>query len=96
VERLEVAQWFFRSGGEDATLDLTKELTGIGCPVLVMVGEDDPIPPPSESEEMVRLLRTPVRFERFADCGHRVFRDQPLRVIHAMREFILTGTHHEC
>ena len=91
-----MAQWFFRSGGEDATLDLTKELTGIGCPVLVMVGEDDPIPPPSESEEMVRLLRTPVRFERFADCGHGVVRDQPLRAIHAMREFILTGTRHEC
>ena len=90
VERLEVAQWFFRPGGDDVTMDLTKELTGIRCPVLVMAGEDDPITPPSESEEIVRLLRTPVRFERFAECGHGVFRDQPLRAIHAIREFILT------
>jgi proline iminopeptidase len=90
VEHLDVVHWFGRPGGEEATMDLTSKLAAIRCPVLVMVGEDDPVTPLSESEEILRCLKRPGRFERFADCGHGVFRDQPLRAINAIREFVLT------
>jgi proline iminopeptidase len=72
-------------------LDLTESLSAITCPVLVLVGEDDPICPPVMSELIVSSLPPGrARLERFADCGHGTYRDQPEATESALREFLAT------
>jgi proline iminopeptidase len=54
-----------------------------------MAGGLDPICPIETSEEIVDALPASlVRFERFDDCGHGVFRDDPERAFAVLREFI--------
>jgi pimeloyl-ACP methyl ester carboxylesterase len=70
-------------------LDLTDSLAAIACPTLVLVAEDDPICPPAMSEEIVSAMAPNlVRFERFYDCGHGIFRDQPERAEVVLRDFL--------
>jgi pimeloyl-ACP methyl ester carboxylesterase len=57
--------------------------------VLVLGGELDPVCPIAGSEEIAAALPSDVvRFERFAGCGHGVFRDDPRRSMAILREFI--------
>ena len=54
-----------------------------------MAGELDPMCPIETSEEIVDALPAAlVRFERFAGCGHGVFRDDPDRAFAVLRDFI--------
>ena len=70
-------------------MDLTPSLTAVTCPTLVLVGEQDPVCPPVMSELIVSHLRTDlVRFERFGDCGHGTYRDEPDRTEAVLREFL--------
>ena len=70
-------------------MDLTPSLAAVRCPTLVLVGEQDPICPPSMSELIVSHLRPDlVRFERFEDCGHGTYRDEPDRTEAVLREFL--------
>ncbi len=80
---------FAFGGGEDMTFNLLPALSGVRCPTLVLGGEDDPITPIDDAEDIVAALpRQWVRFERFAGCGHGVFRDAPERAFPLIREFI--------
>jgi pimeloyl-ACP methyl ester carboxylesterase len=75
---------------EMRTFNLLSALGGIRCPTLVMAGEDDPILPIEDSEDIANAISPDlVRFERFANAGHGVFRDDPERALAVMREFIV-------
>ena len=58
------------------------------CPVLMLAGEDDPSTTIAGIEELVEALPAElVRYERYADTGHGVFRDRP-EAIGVVREFL--------
>jgi proline iminopeptidase len=80
---------FHFAAGEDRTFDLRAGLARVRCPVLVLGGELDPVCPIEDQEEIAAALPPAlVRFERFADCGHGVFRDDPQRFFAVLREFL--------
>ena len=80
---------FAFGGGEDLSFDLLPELGKVRCPTLVLGGEDDPICPIDDQADIAAALPAElVRFERFAGCGHGVFRDDPKRGFAVIREFL--------
>ena len=81
---------FLGPGGEGLTFDLLADLAKIQCPTLVLGGEEDPITPIESSEDIAAAIPAQhVRFERFPNAGHGVFRDDP-RGYDVIREFILS------
>jgi proline iminopeptidase len=83
------AHW---NDGENRTFDFADDLAAARCPVLVLAGEHDPVTPISGSEEIAAALPAElVRFERFANSGHGVFRDEPERAMRLLREFVLAN-----
>ena len=57
-----------------------RELARVRCPVLILSGDRDPMSPPQFSETMAACLPPHlVRHERFENCGHGVFSDDPER-----------------
>jgi proline iminopeptidase len=75
--------------GEQRDMDLLPGLARAACPVLVLAGELDPVCPMLGSERIVAALpEAVVQFERFAEAGHGVFRDQPDRAFQVLRDFI--------
>lgn len=76
-------------GGEDNRFDLLPDLARIACPTLVLAGEDDPITPIGDSEDIVAALPGElVQFERFANAGHGVWRDLPEPAFRTIRAFL--------
>lgn len=76
--------------GESRTMNLLPGLADVRCPTLVLGGELDPVCPIELQAEIAAALpREHVRFERFAGCGHGVFRDDPQRGFGVIREFFL-------
>jgi proline iminopeptidase len=79
-------------GGEDQTMNLLPELAKIRCPTLVLAGEEDPITPLADSEDIAAAIDPQyVRIERFAGCGHGVFRDAPEAGLAAIRRFLTSS-----
>jgi proline iminopeptidase len=71
--------------------DVWRRLSEITCPTLVLAGNDDPMCAATESERLVDVLvNARVRFERYADCGHGVFREVPEEALAATRDFLST------
>jgi len=80
---------FFRR--EWHTFDFRRALGTLRCPTLVLAGSDDPITPPSESEDIVAAMPGNVaRLELFAGCGHPVYQDDPEGFLRVVREFIVS------
>jgi proline iminopeptidase len=80
---------FFR--GEWHTFDFRRALGTLRCPTLVLAGSDDPITPPSESEDIVAAMPADVaRLELFAGCGHPVYQDDHDRFLRVVRDFIVS------
>jgi proline iminopeptidase len=70
-------------------LDLLRQLVRIKCPTLIVAGEDDPIAPVADMEDIAAALRPDlVRLERFANAGHGVYRDRPGAFFCVLRDFI--------
>lgn len=85
-----VLSHFFGPGQEGWEFNFVPELERIRCPTLVLVGEEDPVTPPADAEDLVAALpKELVRFERFAGCGHGVERDDPAAACRVIREFVL-------
>ena len=80
---------FHFGGGQDQTFDLLPDLGKVQCPTLVLAGEQDPVTPMGDSEDIVAALPSHLtRFERFADAGHGVWRDQPEPAFRSIRAFL--------
>jgi proline iminopeptidase len=80
---------FAFGGGEDQSFNLLPDLGKVQCRTLVLAGEEDPITPMGDSEDIVAALPRPLtRFERFANAGHGVWRDQPDAAFRSIRAFI--------
>jgi pimeloyl-ACP methyl ester carboxylesterase len=72
-----------------ADFDARDRVGLITVPTLVLAGEDDPMTPVEAAEEIVALLPAGGgRLERFADCGHGTYRDQPEATERALRDFL--------
>ena len=70
-------------------MDLLPDLARVRCRTRVLVGEDDPITPPGDAEDIVAALPPDlVRLKRFSGCGHGVFRDDPAAGFAAIRSFL--------
>lgn len=68
------------------------ELKRITCPTMVLAGEDDPVTPIGDSEDIVAALpQELVRFERFPRTGHGIVNDAPERFIQVLKEFVAGG-----
>lgn len=84
----QAANWD-RSGERD--FDLREEAAGVRCPTLVLAGADDPGASIAGVEELVAALpQQLVRYERFENVGHGVFRDRP-ETISLVREFLFAS-----
>jgi pimeloyl-ACP methyl ester carboxylesterase len=80
---------FFR--GEWHSFDFRSALGALRCPTLVLAGSDDPITPPSESEDIVAAMAPDfVRLENFAGCCHPVYQDDHERFLRLVREFVVS------
>jgi pimeloyl-ACP methyl ester carboxylesterase len=74
---------------QQTRFDFLEDLKRIKCPTLVMGGEDDPITPIADSEDIAAALpRKVVQFERFAGCGHGIVKDAPERFLEVVRDFL--------
>jgi len=91
VQNPAVLRHYFQKGGEASTIDLRPGLDSIACPTLILSGEDDPITPIEDAEDIVAALPPHlVRFERFPRCGHGVWHDEPQRAFAVIRDFLQT------
>ena len=73
--------------GEQRTFDLTDRLHSVERPVLLLAGADDPVCPVAGAEVIAAGIPH-ARFERFDNCGHGVWRDQPDQAFRLIREFM--------
>lgn len=89
ILRPEAVVGFHEKGGAWHRMNFYDDLPKITCPVMVMVGDYDPITPVADSEDMVERIRPDlVRYERFSSSGHSVWRDEPERAFRVIREFV--------
>jgi proline iminopeptidase len=80
---------FHFGGGEDHAFDFLPDLGKVRCETLVLGGEDDPICPIDDQADIAAALPPALaRFERFAGCGHGVYRDDPKRTLAVLRDFL--------
>jgi 3-oxoadipate enol-lactonase len=70
-----------------ARLNLTGRLQGIGCPVLVIVGDEDRSTPPAMGEEIVQAIAG-ARLERLANAAHLSNIEQSVAFSMALRGFL--------
>jgi len=73
--------------GEMQGMDLRVGLDRAACPVLVMAGEEDPVCPPEDAEEIAAAIPG-AEFVRFPGVGHGAWRDDPERAFAVLRWFI--------
>lgn len=80
---------FEHSRTELPGMDLLPGLAAVQCPVLVMAGEQDPVTPPQDAQEIANALPPQwlAGFERFAGVGHGAWRDDPEAAERVLRRF---------
>ena len=89
IMRPDVFRHFSLPGREIRSMDFRPDLRRIGCPVLVIAGEADPITPPRLSQEIAESLQPGIgRLVTFSGCGHGPFRDDPQGVDVVIRHFV--------
>ncbi len=70
-------------------MDFRNDLHRIACPVLLMVGKDDPITPPVFSESIAESLRdNQLTYHRYSECRHGVIADKLDEAMKAVRDFV--------
>ncbi|TWO72364.1 alpha/beta hydrolase [Caenimonas sedimenti] len=80
---------FHFAGGEIRTMDLAPGLAQARCPVLVMAGEEDPVCPIADAEDIVAALPVQwTQFARFPGVGHGAWRDDPQGAFEVLKAFI--------
>jgi pimeloyl-ACP methyl ester carboxylesterase len=77
------------AGGEQRHMDLLPGLARTQCPVLVMVGDDDPVTPLEDSQAIAAAIPQPWgELVRFPGVGHGAWRDDPAAAEAALRRFV--------
>ncbi len=77
------------SSHEARRFDPWSLLGAVACPVLVLVGDDDPVCPLPVVEELVgRLPAETTRFVRLPGARHTIFRDRPDLAFPAVKNFV--------
>lgn len=84
IRRAGAGQLIAQNRAVMARAELRPLLPGIGCPVLVMVGESDVLTPPDCSQEIAAAIPH-AQLERLPACGHLLTWEQPARVTAALR-----------
>jgi proline iminopeptidase len=76
--------------GECGPLEVTADDLGtVGCPVLVLAGEDDPVSPVAATRRVTSsVLHPALELHAFADVGHGVFRQAPAQAFPLLRAFL--------
>src|SRR5512146_2147248 len=76
--------------GECGPLEVTAgDLGKVGCPVLVLAGEDDPVSPVASTRRVTSSARHPALEVRvFPGAGHGVFRQAPAQAFALLRAFL--------
>jgi proline-specific peptidase len=81
-----IAEWWPEA---QRTMDLRAKLHQVRCPTLVLIGEHDPLNPPSLGREIVEAIPNGLgRLEVIPDSAHSVFSDNPEHVRRCIEEFI--------
>lgn len=76
--------------GEKQQLQLLPGLARAQCPVLVMVGEEDPVCPLDDALEIAAALPPQwMQLARFPGVGHGAWRDDPKAAFAVLRQFML-------
>jgi proline iminopeptidase len=80
---------FTSARGEQQTMNLLPGLARVQCPVLVLAGEQDPVTPLQDAQDIAAAIPPPWgRLVTFAHAGHGVWRDEPDAVMAVLREFV--------
>ena len=75
--------------GEKQGLDLLPGLAAAQCPVLVMAGEEDPVCPLADAQDIAAALPPQwAKLVSFPGAGHGAWRDDPQAALATLREFI--------
>jgi len=78
------------AAGEQRTMNLLPGLAGAKCPVLVMVGEDDPVCPLADAQDIAAALPPQwMQYRAFPKVGHGAWRDDADAAFAELRRFIL-------
>lgn len=81
---------FASASGEQRSMQLLPGLARVQCPVLVMAGEQDPVTPLADAQEIAAAIPPPWgRLVTFANAGHGAWRDEPAAAMALIREFVL-------
>ena len=89
IFRRECADAFHKLGGVWHQMDFLDQLTEITCPTMIMAGEEDPVTPVQDSEDMaVKINSRLLRFEKFTNAGHGVWLDDHDAAFAIIRDFI--------
>jgi len=81
----------FRSAsGEQRTMNLLPGLAKAQCPVLVMVGSEDPVCPVADAQDIAAALPPQwMQYREFPNVGHGAWRDDADAAFAVLRRFIL-------
>ena len=80
---------FTSARGEQQTMHLLPGLAQVQCPVLVLAGEQDPVTPLQDAQDIAAAIPAPWgRLVTFAHAGHGVWRDEPDAVMAVLRAFV--------
>ena len=80
---------FASASGEQQTMNLLPGLAHAACPVLVMVGEEDPVCPLVDALDIAAALPPQhLQLARFPGAGHGAWRDQPEAAMAVLRRFV--------
>lgn len=76
--------------GECGPLEVTADDLGkVGCPVLILAGEDDPVSPVAAARRVTSSSRpSALDLHVFAGVGHGVFRQAPAQAFALLRAFL--------
>jgi pimeloyl-ACP methyl ester carboxylesterase len=81
---------FASASGEQRAMNLLPGLPNARCPVLVMVGEADPVCPVADAQDIAAALPPRWRqYRAFPKAGHGVWRDDADAAFAELRRFIL-------
>jgi proline iminopeptidase len=80
---------FTSASGEQQGMQLLPGLAAVQCPVLVMAGEQDPVTPLADAQDIAAAIPSPFgRLVTFPNAGHGAWRDAPDAAMAVLREFI--------